>query len=91
MPQSETVILRVPANAGARSAWGEWMILLKTSAQTVVLDLTELELQFADPLLLARMRAFIDWHCSTGRKVKIISPRSSDMRLYLERMHLAQD
>lgn len=61
----------------------------KGALDPVVLDLANL--QFADPLFLARTRAFVDWHCSMGRRVRIVSPRRRAIRRYLERMHLACD
>jgi hypothetical protein len=90
----DEIYVDVPANAGVGASWGEWMILTSadvngTVLRPVVLDLSNL--QFADPLFLARTRAFIDWHCSLGRHVRIIKPRQRWIRRYLERMHLACD
>lgn len=81
--------IAVPGGAGTRAAWGEWMILSETSAEAVILDLSEL--RSADPLFLARMRAFIDWHSSLGCEVQVVCPQLAGIRNYLERMHLARD
>lgn len=81
------VLICVPEDAGAGKHWGEWMILREPPAGTVILDLTEL--RSADPLFLARMRGFIDWHCSLGREVRLKRPRRPGVQAYLERMHLA--
>lgn len=83
------IVIHVPPHAGAGRHWGEWMILREPPVETVVLDLKEL--RFADPLFLARMRGFIDWHCSLGREVRITCPRLTSVQTYLERMHLASD
>jgi hypothetical protein len=83
----------VPADAGTSTHWGEWMILEEpprpVAGHPLVIDLSHL--RTADPLFLARMRGCIDWHCSVGRSVRIVSPRLASVRLYLERMHLACD
>ncbi len=80
----------VPANAGSRARWGEWMILEEPDPDsTLKLDLSDLD--FTDPLFLARMRGFIDWHCSKGHEVRIVNPRREHVRQHLERMHVACD
>jgi hypothetical protein len=87
---TEEILIPVPANAGSSARWGEWMILEEPPPDvSLALDLTDLD--FTDPLFLARMRGFIDWHCSKGRAVRVISPRSIAVRQYLERMHVACD
>ncbi len=65
------------------------MLLRDLPAGRLVLDLTSL--QSADPLFLVRMRGFVDWHCSMGREIHIMGPSDAQVRVYLERMHLAAD
>ncbi len=82
-------IVKVPADAGTSEQWGERVILREPPAETVVLDLTDL--QFVDPLFLLRLRGFIDWHCSNGHEVHVVRPGSADVRDYLARMGLNRD
>lgn len=83
----ETAIT-APSDIGSTD-WGEWVALRESPASELVLDLTKI--QSADPLFLARLRAFIDWHCSIGGVVTLIRPRLPSVCAYLERMHLASD
>jgi hypothetical protein len=82
------IVIPVPANAGTSANWGEWMIL-EEPPPDVGLAVNLSNLSVTDPLFLARMRGFIDWHCSKGRSVRIVSPRAPHVRRYLERMHVA--
>jgi hypothetical protein len=84
----ETVI-KVPANAGTSEQWGELVVLGGPTAETVVLNLADL--QSVDPLFLLRLRGFIDWHCSDGRQVHVIRPDSPDICNYLVTMGLNSD
>jgi hypothetical protein len=83
------VIVAVPARAGTSEKWAEWVILRPAPENNIVLDLAELE--FADPLFLIRLRAFIDWHCDGGKTVRVIAPRRNGVKNYLCRMGLADD
>lgn len=82
-------ILKIPAGAGSSDEWGDWVILREPPAKRVLLDLTEL--QFVDPLLLLRLRGFIDWHCFNGHSVQVVPPATASVRDYLARMHLGAD
>ena len=83
------IVVEVPATAGYSEQWGDWAILRQPPADTVVLDLSEL--QFADPLFLLRMRGFIDWHCYNGHGVRVVRPQSAQVRRYLSHMGLADE
>jgi hypothetical protein len=85
--EASRTVIRVPADDG--SAWGDSVALDGQDAGTVELDLTDL--QMPDPLLLIRLRAFIDWHCARGQEVLVTCSQRSNVRAYLERMHLASD
>jgi hypothetical protein len=89
LPDTDAVIIEVPADAGKSEMWGEWVILREPPAETVVLDLTDL--QFVDPLFLLRLRGFIDWHCANGHSVRVTRPKSASVRNYLARMAVAED
>jgi hypothetical protein len=84
--EAEKVVIRVPADAGN---WGDAVVLDGQRVDAIELDLTDV--RFPDPLLLIRLRAFIDWHCARGGEVHVTPPRLATARTYIERMHLGSD
>lgn len=77
--------VNVPPGAGNSDRWGEALILRPApDGEPLVLDLSRL--QFADPLFLARLRAFMDWHDARGHQVVVRPPERRAVRNYLARM-----
>jgi hypothetical protein len=73
-----------------RSDWDEWVQLTSTAPGIdVALDLEDLDV--VGPLLLCRLRGFIDAQCATGASVQITSPRSPSVRRLLNAMGLTDD
>jgi hypothetical protein len=85
--ETEKMVTCISADAG--SSWGDAVVLDGQRVDAIELDLTDL--RFPDPLLLIRLRAFIDWHCARGREVHVTLPRLATARTYLERMHLGSN
>lgn len=85
----QTTRLTIPADGGHLSSWGDAIVLRDIPCGDLILDLSALE--SVDPLLLIRLRGFVDWHCGAGYKIEIVGPRNRIVRTYLKLMLLAAD
>jgi hypothetical protein len=79
-------IVTIPGSAGLGEGWEGDLPLDSDYPDSILLDLSDLT--FVRPLLLLRLRTFVDWHLEKGRKVRVELPKSNDVRRYMARMHI---
>ena len=74
--------------AGSNDGWNEPLPLRKDWAvESIVVDASALS--FVVPTFLLRLRAFVDFNLSCGRRVEIVAPRNRHVANYLSRMQIA--
>ncbi len=82
--------LTIKAPHDGHNDWGEWVQLNSTQpGREVALDLEDLYV--VGPLLLCRLRGFIDAQCAAGGGVQVTSPRSPSVRRYFNAMGLTHN
>lgn len=80
--------IELPRWAGSDDGWKTPLPLRKDlAAESVVVDLSALS--FVVPTFLLRLRAFVDFNLSCGRRVEVIGPRNKHVANYLSRMQIA--
>ena len=82
--------IKLPRWAGSGDGWKAELPLRRDwSAASVVVDLSALT--FVVPTFLLRLRAFIDFNLSCGRRIRVIAPQDRHVANYLSRMKIAAD